>query len=66
MLMPSGENGPLADDTIRAMGHVDVLMIPIDSQFHILKADQITAIRVRLVGTKGCGKKERGQPVQCR
>jgi len=43
-----GDNGPLTEDGIRAMGRVDVLMIPIDSQFHILKADQIAAIRDRL------------------
>jgi L-ascorbate metabolism protein UlaG (beta-lactamase superfamily) len=43
-----GDNGPLTDDAIREMGRVDVLMIPIDSQFHILKADQIAAIRDRL------------------
>src|SRR5919109_2542973 len=43
-----GDNGPLRDDTIREIGRVDVLMIPIDSQFHILKADQITAIRSQL------------------
>jgi L-ascorbate metabolism protein UlaG (beta-lactamase superfamily) len=43
-----GDNGPLTDDTIRAIGRVDVLMIPIDSQFHILKADQIAAIRQQL------------------
>jgi len=43
-----GDNGPLRDDTIRQIGRVDVLMIPIDSQFHILKADQIAAIRRRL------------------
>jgi len=30
------------------IGRVDVLMIPIDSQFHILKADEIAAIRSRL------------------
>jgi L-ascorbate metabolism protein UlaG (beta-lactamase superfamily) len=43
-----GDNGPLTGDTIRALGRVDVLMIPIDSQFHILKADQIATIRERL------------------
>ena len=43
-----GDNGPLTDNTIRAMGRVDVLMMPIDSQFHILKVDQIAAIRDRL------------------
>src|SRR6266536_2525346 len=35
-----GDNGPLRDDTIRQIGRVDVLMLPIDSRFHILKADQ--------------------------
>src|SRR5437016_9823556 len=43
-----GDNGPLREDTIQELGRVDVLMMPIDSQFHILKADQITAIRNRL------------------
>ena len=44
-----GDNGPLTEETCRAIGHVDVLMMPIDSQFHILKADQIAAIRSRLL-----------------
>ena len=43
-----GDNGPLRDETIRELGRVDVLMIPIDSQFHILKRDQIAAIRSKL------------------
>jgi L-ascorbate metabolism protein UlaG (beta-lactamase superfamily) len=43
-----GDNGPLTDDLVRALGRVDVLMIPIDSQFHILKADEIAGIRDRL------------------
>ncbi len=43
-----GDNGPLTEDNIRAIGRVEVLMIPIDSQFHILKGDQIAAIRSRL------------------
>ena len=43
-----GDNGPLRDDTIRQLGRVDVLMMPIDSQYHILKAEEIAAIRSRL------------------
>ena len=43
-----GDNGPLGEDTIQEVGRVDVLMMPIDSQFHILKADEIAAIRGRL------------------
>jgi L-ascorbate metabolism protein UlaG (beta-lactamase superfamily) len=40
-----GDNGPLGEELIRQLGRVDVLMIPIDSQFHILKAEEIGAIR---------------------
>ena len=43
-----GDNGPLREDTIQALGRVDVLLMPIDSQFHILKTDQIAAIRSKL------------------
>src|SRR5437870_12315135 len=43
-----GDNGPLREETIRELGRVDVLMMPIDSQFHILKTDQIAAIRSKL------------------
>jgi L-ascorbate metabolism protein UlaG (beta-lactamase superfamily) len=43
-----GDNGPLAETTIGQLGRVDVLMMPIDSQFHILKADEIAAIRKKL------------------
>jgi L-ascorbate metabolism protein UlaG (beta-lactamase superfamily) len=43
-----GDNGPLSDETIRALGRVDLLMIPIDSQFHILKSNEIAAIRAQL------------------
>jgi L-ascorbate metabolism protein UlaG (beta-lactamase superfamily) len=43
-----GDNGPLRDETIRELGRVDVLMMPIDSQFHVLKADQIATIRSKL------------------
>jgi hypothetical protein len=43
-----GDNGPVGSDTARQLGRVDVLMIPIDSQFHILKANQIADIRSKL------------------
>lgn len=43
-----GDNGPLKEEIIRELGRVDLLMIPIDSQFHILKADEIAAIRRQL------------------
>jgi L-ascorbate metabolism protein UlaG (beta-lactamase superfamily) len=47
-LVHLGDNGPLRDETARDLGRVDILMMPIDSQFHILKADQIAAIRRQL------------------
>jgi L-ascorbate metabolism protein UlaG (beta-lactamase superfamily) len=43
-----GDNGPLHDDTIRQLGRVDVLMMPIDAEFHILKSEEIATIRRRL------------------
>ncbi len=43
-----GDNAPPREDTIQSVGRVDVLMMPIDSQFHILQADQIAAIRNRI------------------
>ncbi|MFB3140093.1 MAG: MBL fold metallo-hydrolase [Candidatus Acidiferrales bacterium] len=43
-----GDNGPLSRADIRALGRVDVLMIPIDGQYHILSRDAIEAIRSAL------------------
>jgi L-ascorbate metabolism protein UlaG (beta-lactamase superfamily) len=43
-----GDNGPLSAETIGRLGRVDVLMLPIDSKFHILKSNEIDAIRSRL------------------
>ena len=39
-----GDNGPLTPANIAALGRVDVLMIPIDGNEHILKNDQVAAI----------------------
>jgi L-ascorbate metabolism protein UlaG (beta-lactamase superfamily) len=47
-LVHVGDNGPLSEAIVRELGHVDVLFLPIDSQFHILKANQIAAIRQQL------------------
>ena len=48
-----GDNGPLPDDGIEAMGRVDVLMLPIDGEYHILSQraieDAIRALRPRVV-----------------
>jgi L-ascorbate metabolism protein UlaG (beta-lactamase superfamily) len=43
-----GDNGPLGEKLVRQLGHVDILMLPIDSKNHILKPDQIAAIRKEL------------------
>ncbi len=40
-----GDNGPLTDSNVRELGRVDVLMMPIDAREHILKHDEVQAIR---------------------
>jgi L-ascorbate metabolism protein UlaG (beta-lactamase superfamily) len=40
-----GDNGALTPEQIRALGHVGVLMLPVDSREHILHYDEIEAIR---------------------
>jgi len=40
-----GDNGPLPSATVRALGRVDVLMMPIDAKHHILSESEIEAIR---------------------
>ena len=40
-----GDNGPLSEANIKELGRVDVLMLPIDSQNHILGDAEIEAIR---------------------
>lgn len=39
-----GDNGPLTEANVAALGHVDVLMLPIDADYHILKEHEIQAI----------------------
>ncbi|MFQ5740539.1 MAG: MBL fold metallo-hydrolase [Acidobacteriota bacterium] len=43
-----GDNGPLRAANIAAVGRVDILMIPIDSSYHILKAEEIDALLAAL------------------
>ena len=43
-----GDNGPITDAMLKEIGRVDLLMLPIDSQYHILKHDEIEAYRARL------------------
>jgi L-ascorbate metabolism protein UlaG (beta-lactamase superfamily) len=40
-----GDTGPLSEASLRALGTVDVLMLPVDDQDHILKRAEIVAIR---------------------
>ena len=40
-----GDNGPLTEANLQALGRVDVLMMPIDAKHHILKEAEIDAIR---------------------
>ena len=43
-----GDTGPLSEASLRALGTVDVLMLPVDDQDHILKRAEIVAIRSAL------------------
>ncbi len=38
-----GDNGPLTPDVVRAMGDVDLLMLPIDAEEHILSNEAVAA-----------------------
>lgn len=40
-----GDNGPLTESNVRELGRVDILMMPIDARDHILKPDEVQAIR---------------------
>ena len=43
-----GDTGPLSESALRALGTLDVLMLPVDDQDHILKRAEIAAIRKAL------------------
>ena len=43
-LVHLGDNGPLTEQLVKDLGTVDVLMVPIDSTYHILKQAEIEAI----------------------
>jgi len=43
-----GDNGPITDAIVKQIGRVDVLMLPIDSMYHILKKDEVEAYRATL------------------
>ena len=43
-----GDTGPLTEENVRALGRVDVLMIPLDGLYHILTREQIDGIRAAL------------------
>ena len=43
-----GDNGPLSDAAAAQLGTVDILMMPIDSQYHILKEHEIQSILTQL------------------
>ncbi len=43
-----GDNGPITDAMVKEIGRVDLLMLPIDSLYHILKHDEIEAYRAKL------------------
>ncbi len=40
-----GDNGPLSAENVRLLGEVDILMLPIDADYHILREETIREIR---------------------
>jgi len=43
-----GDNGPVTDAIVEQAGRVDILMLPIDSDYHILAKEAVEAFRERL------------------
>jgi L-ascorbate metabolism protein UlaG (beta-lactamase superfamily) len=39
-----GDNGPINEETVAQLGDVDILMMPIDSEYHILQEHEIQAV----------------------
>jgi L-ascorbate metabolism protein UlaG (beta-lactamase superfamily) len=43
-----GDNGPLTESNFAAIGDVDVLMVQVDSEYHIVQKKEIDRLRRRL------------------
>ncbi len=43
-----GDNGPVTDEIVEALGRVDILMLPVDDLEHILSHDEVEEWRARL------------------
>lgn len=43
-----GDNGPVSDEAAAEIGKVDVLMLPVDAQYHILQENEIQGILEQL------------------
>lgn len=39
-----GDNGPLTDENVAALKGVDILMVPIDAEYHILKKEELATV----------------------
>ena len=39
-----GDNGPLTQENYDALGNIDILLIPIDSKYHILKKEELNVV----------------------
>ena len=50
-LVHVGDNRAITDAIVEQLGRVDILMLPIDSDYHILKRDEIEEYRARLAPT---------------
>jgi L-ascorbate metabolism protein UlaG (beta-lactamase superfamily) len=43
-----GDNGPVTDEIVEALGRVDILMLPVDDLEHILTHDEVAEWRTRI------------------
>lgn len=43
-----GDNGPISPEAAKQIGDVDIVLLPIDAEYHILKEHEIQAIRDQL------------------
>ncbi|MCE7994760.1 MAG: MBL fold metallo-hydrolase [Roseivirga sp.] len=39
-----GDNGPLTEENVKALKGVDILMVPIDAEYHILKKEELATV----------------------
>lgn len=43
-----GDNGPLSDENIKALNNIDILMVPMDAEYHILKREELKTVLAQI------------------